>query len=98
MATIQHRPEVGKKLKIDKSIPIPEKGSGMYKTKGFNDALDIMEVGDSVEFPLDAKRKNGYSSFSKEGASFYAVARRRGIKLLSRRDNDTGTVRYWRVE
>jgi len=70
----------------------------VYKTKGLNDALDVMEVGDSIEFPLDSRRKNSYSSYSKEGASFYAVARRRGIKLTSRRNSDANTVRYWRVE
>ena len=85
-------------LKIDKGIPISEKGSGYYKTRAIHAALDVMEVGDSIEFPLDSKRKNNYSSYSKEGVRFYAIANTRGIKLTSRRNSDANTVRYWRVE
>jgi len=97
MATIQHRPEVGKKLKIDKGIPFPEKSRGYHKTKYIHDALDVMEVGDSIEFSVDAKRR-GNQLFSKEGERFYAVARNRGIRLSTRLSNDRDTVRYWRVE
>ena len=75
-------------LKIDKGIPLPEKGNGYYKTRAIHDALDIMEVGDSIEFPLDSKRKNSYSSYSKEGVRFYTIANNRGIKLASRRNID----------
>ena len=85
-------------LKVDKGIPLPEKGNGYYKTRAIHDALDIMEVGDSIEFPLDSKRKNSYSSHSKEGVRFYTIANNRGIKLTSRRNNEANTVRYWRVE
>lgn len=97
MASIQHRPEVGKKLKIDKGIPFPEKSRGYHKTKYIHDALDAMEVGDSIEFSVDAKRKSG-QNFSKEGERFYAAARHRGVRLRSRLNVDANTVRYWRVE
>ena len=97
MATIQHRPKVDKRLKIDKGIPFPEKSKGYHKTKYIHDVLDVMEVGDSVEFPVDAKRRRG-QLFSREGERFYAVARHRGIKLRIRLSNDANTVRYWRVE
>lgn len=86
------------KPKIDKGIPFPKKGNGYYKTRAIHDALDVMEVGDSIEFPLDSKRKNSYSSYSKEGARFWTIANARGIKLSSRRNNEANTVRYWRVE
>tara|TARA_R100001163_G_C4993000_1_gene144910 strand:- start:406 stop:669 length:264 start_codon:yes stop_codon:yes gene_type:complete len=85
-------------LKIDKGIPFPEKGTGYHKTKYIHDALDVMEVGDSIEFPLDSKRKGSYSSYSKEGNGFYMIAKSRGIKLASRRNSEANTVRYWRVE
>ena len=85
-------------LKIDKGIPLPEKGNGYYKTRAIHAALDVMEVGDSIEFPLDSKRKNSYSSHSKEGVRFYTIANNRGIKLASRRNSEANTVRYWRVE
>ena len=85
-------------LKIDKGIPLPEKGNGYYKTRAIHAALDVMEVGDSIEFSLDAKRKNSYSSHSKEGNRFYAIANTRGIKLTARRNSEANTVRYWRVE
>lgn len=85
-------------FKIDKGVPLPEKGSGYYKTRAIHDALDVMEVGDSIEFSLDAKRKNSYSSYSKEGNRFYAIANTRGIKLTARRNSEANTVRYWRVE
>jgi hypothetical protein len=86
------------KPKVDKGIPLPEKGNGYYKTRAIHDALDVMEIGDSIEFPLDAKRKSNYSTYSKEGSRFYMIAKNRGIKLTSRRNSDANTVRYWRVK
>ena len=86
------------KPKVDKGIPLPEKGNGYYKTRAIHDALDVMEIGDSIEFPLDAKRKSNYSTYSKEGNRFYMIAKNRGIKLTSRRNSDANTVRYWRVK
>tara|TARA_B100001059_G_scaffold190454_1_gene193412 strand:- start:505 stop:765 length:261 start_codon:yes stop_codon:yes gene_type:complete len=85
-------------LKIDKDIPIPNRKRIHSKMQEVHSALDVMEVGDSIEFPFDAKPKSSYSATSNMGARFYAAARRRGINLTSRRNNDTKTLRYWRVK
>jgi len=84
-------------LKIDKGIPFPEISRGRQKTKYIHDALDVMEVGDSIEFPLDSKRKSG-QNFSKEGERFHAAARHRKVRLRSRSNSEANTVSGWGVE
>jgi hypothetical protein len=84
-------------LKIDKGIPVPTMLPHQRRTVEIHAALNAMEVGDSVEFCLDTANKKG-QMYSQEGSRFVAVARRRGIKLTSRRNSEANTVRYWRVE
>tara|TARA_R100000315_G_C5097449_1_gene55882 strand:- start:17 stop:274 length:258 start_codon:yes stop_codon:yes gene_type:complete len=84
------------KYKFDKDIPIPETGRST-ESREVHKALDAMEVGDSIEFCLDSSFKSG-ALYSKEGQRFDAIARRRGIKLTSRRDYEKKKIRYWRAE
>ena len=87
-------------LTVDKGVPLPEKRSSKGgKTKHFHDALDVMEVGDSVEFPIDGVRTDNKSPYSKDGESLYYIAiRQRGFKMTRRLSNDRKTIRFWRTE
>lgn len=85
-------------LKIDKDVPIPRRSNGDAKMQEINDALDVIEVGDSIEFALDTKSNNDFTARSREGARFNSAAKRRGFKIISRRNSATKTIRYWRVE
>ena len=86
-------------IKIDKDVPLPAKRSSKGgKTKHLHDALDVMEVGDSVEFPIDGVSERG-QPYSKDGESLYYIAiRQRGFKITRRLSNDRETIRFWRTE
>ena len=44
-------------LKIDKDVPLPHPNRKVYaKTKRFYDALEVMEIGDSIAFTVDGFR------------------------------------------
>ena len=85
-------------LKIDKNVPLPKaKSGGRANTKHFYDALDIMDVGDSIEFSID-KMDSDNQPISVQGRRFAAAARGRGFKMNRRLSQDRNTVRYWRVK
>jgi hypothetical protein len=87
-------------LTVDKGVPLPEKRSSKSeKTKHLHDVLDVMEVGDSVEFPIDRVRGDCKEPYSKDGESLYYIAiRKRGFKMTRRLSNDRKTIRFWRTE
>ena len=85
-------------LKIDKGIPIPESRSHMRSPRHqeFQDILSVMEIGDSVEFPVDTISDG--QRYSKEGNVFKAIARNQGMKIAQRTNKDKSAIRMWRVE
>tara|TARA_B100000519_G_scaffold47808_1_gene38403 strand:- start:900 stop:1172 length:273 start_codon:yes stop_codon:yes gene_type:complete len=89
-------------LKIDKGIPMPENRSHMRtpRHQEFQDVLNVMEIGDSVEFAVDTIWGEGNKAqrYSKEGNVFKAMARKQGVKIAQRTSEDKGAIRMWRVE
>ena len=87
-------------LTVDKGVPLPEKRSSKSeKTKHLHDALDVMEVGDSVEFPIDGIRRRHRQPYSKDCETLYYIAiRSRGFKMTRRLSDDRKTIRFWRTE
>lgn len=86
-------------LTVDKGVPLPEKRNSKGKTKHLHDALDVMEVGDSVEFSIDRVRGDRKEPYSKDGESLYYIATRsRGFKMTRRLSNDRKTIRFWRIK
>ena len=89
----------GLMIKIDKDVPLPKEGKKVGKTQHFHDALDVMEVGDSVEFPITGVTGRHKHPYSKDGESLYYIAlRQRGFKMTRRLSRDRKTIRFWRVE
>ena len=84
-------------LKIDKGIPIPKKRVGRRANQELTDTLSLMEIGDSVEFPVDALESNG-TICSKKGKALKQLARRQGMRMTQRFNKDKNTIRYWRVK
>lgn len=82
-------------LKIDKGVPLPEKRNQL-KTDHLHATLDVMEIGDSVEFSIDTMDSDN-QPISVQGRRFAAAARGRGFKMTRRLGRDRSTVRYWRV-
>jgi hypothetical protein len=87
-----------KTLQIDKNVPLPKaKSGGRINTQHLYDALDIMEIGDSVVFAVDGMRR-GKEPTSKEGNTFHTIARRTyKFKISQRLSEDRQTFRYWRI-
>tara|TARA_A100000172_G_scaffold54919_1_gene35092 strand:- start:698 stop:976 length:279 start_codon:yes stop_codon:yes gene_type:complete len=85
-------------LKIDKGVPLPKTGGRQAKTQHFYDALDVLEIEDSVEFPVDGVRGPHNALTSKAGESFAQLAKRRGFKMTRRLSDDRQTIRYWRIK
>ena len=83
-------------LKIDKGIPIPKKGIHRPKNQEVQDALSLMEIGDSIEFPTDAI-SNG-TRYSRKGNTFKVIANRQGMRLTQRANEDGSAIRFWRVK
>ena len=85
-------------LKIDKGIPISGKRSHMRSPRHqeFQDILSVMEIGDSVEFPVETISAG--QRYSKEGNVFKAIARNQGMKIAQRTNKDKSAIRYWRVK
>tara|TARA_Y100000114_G_scaffold62164_1_gene57016 strand:+ start:183 stop:437 length:255 start_codon:yes stop_codon:yes gene_type:complete len=83
-------------LKIDKGIPIPKR-PGRRANQELTDTLSLMEIGDSVEFPVDALTSNG-AICSKKGKALNQLARKQGMKMTQRSNRDKNTIRYWRVK
>ncbi len=88
-----------KTLQIDKNVPLPKAKSGCRaKTQHFYDALNIMEVGDSVAFPLNKTRGLKKEPYSNEANTFHTIARRTfKFKMSQRLSEDRKTIRFWRV-
>ena len=86
-------------LTVDKGVPLPEKRNNKCrKTKHLHDALDVMEVGDSIAFPIDGIRKRHRQPYSKDGETLYYIAiRSRGFKMARRLSDDRKTIRFWRT-
>ena len=89
-----------KTLQIDKNVPLPKaKSGGRIKTQHLYDALDIMEVGDSVVFAVDGMKKRGKEPSSQEAERFQQIAKRNyGFKVSRRLSEDRQSFRYWRVK
>jgi len=87
-------------LTVDKGVPLPEKRSSKSeKTKHLHDALDIMEVGDSVVFAVDGTKKHTKEPYSNEANTFQKIASRNyGFKMSRRLSEDRQSYRYWRVK
>ena len=87
-------------LKIDKNVPFPPaKSGGRIKTQHLHDALDIMEVGDSVVFAVDGTKKHTKEPYSNEANTFQKIASRNyGFKMSRRLSEDRQSYRYWRVK
>jgi hypothetical protein len=86
-------------LKIDKNVPLPPAKSGSRARKQhLHDALDIMEVGDSVVFAVDGMNKRTKEPYSNEANTFQKIASRKyGFKMSRRLSEDRQTFRYWRI-
>ncbi len=69
------------KIKIEKNIPLPEKGDINAKWH----FIEEMQSGDSFVMPSRKLANNAYGA-----------AKMRGIQLMSRKQAD-GTIRMWRV-
>lgn len=89
-----------KTLRIDKNVPLPPaKSGGRVNTQHLYDALDIMEVGDSVVFAVDGTNNRTKEPYSNEANTFQKIASRNyGFKVSRRLSEDRQTFRYWRVK
>ena len=83
-------------LKIDKGLPIPRKRVGVPRNKEVLDTLSILEIGDSVEFPTDGIRHG--TRYSRKGNTFKEMARKQGMKLTQRLNEDKSAIRFWRIK
>ena len=92
-------------LKLDKHVPIPKKASGKKGNEEFYNLLKVMEVGDSIAFPIDSTRRRLRNPrnhrdilVSKQAENFRAMARTKfGYKMTMRSSSDRSEVRIWRV-
>ena len=82
-------------IKIEKNIPIPKRR--WYKTKhpDFRVIFMEMEIGDSIEFPVDHKYKGTLKS--KAAEAMRAIGRTEGFKTVTRLSEDKKTIRVWRT-
>ena len=89
-------------LKLDKHVPIPKKGSGKRRNEEFYNLLKVMEVGDSIAFPIDSTRRGPKNRrdvlVSRQAENFRAMARAQfGYKVTMRSSSDGSEMRIWRV-
>ena len=84
-------------FKIDKGVPIPQKRTARTKNQGLHDALSHMEIGDSIELPVDGILNNG-TRYSKDGNTLRVMASSRGMKMTQRENEDGSAIRFWRVK
>ncbi len=90
-------------LKLDKHVPIPKKASGKRRNEEFYNLLKVMEVGDSIAFPIDSTRRGPRNRrdilVSKQAENFRSAARQQfGYKMTMRGSADGSEIRIWRVE
>ena len=89
-------------LKLDKHVPIPKKASGKKRNEEFYNLLKVMEVGDSIAFPIDTTRRGPRNRrdilVSRQAENFRAMARTQfGYKMTMRSSSDGSEMRIWRV-
>jgi hypothetical protein len=89
-------------LKLDKHVPIPKKASGKKRNEEFHNLLEVMEVGDSIAFPIDTTRRGPRNHrdilVSRQAENFRAMARTQfGYKMTMRSSSDGSEMRIWRV-
>ena len=90
-------------LKLDKYVPIPKKASGKKRNEEFHNLLKVMEVGDSIAFPIDATRRGPRNRrdilVSRQAENFRTMARTQfGYKMTMRSSSDGSEMRVWRVK
>jgi len=89
-------------LKLDKHVPIPKKASGKKRNEEFHNLLEVMEIGDSIAFPIDSTRRGPKNRrdvlVSRQAENFRAMARAQfGYKVTMRSSSDGSEMRIWRV-
>ncbi len=89
-------------LKLDKHVPIPKKASGKRRNEEFHNLLKVMEVGDSIAFPIDTTRRGPKNRkdilVSRQAENFRSTARTQfGYKMTMRGSADGSEIRIWRV-
>lgn len=90
-------------LKLDKHVPIPKKASGKKRNEEFHNLLKVMEIGDSIAFPIDTTRRGPRNRrdilVSRQAENFRTTARAQfGYKMTMRISADGSEVRVWRVK
>lgn len=90
-------------LKLDKHVPIPKKASGKKRNEEFHNLLKVMEVGDSIAFPIDSTRRGPRNRrdilVSRQAENFRTTARAKfGYKMTMRASADGSEIRVWRVK
>ena len=89
-------------LKLDKQMQIPKKASGKKRNEEFHNLLGVMEIGDSIAFPIDTTRRGPRNRSDilvyRQAENFRAIARTQfGYKMTMRSSSDGSEMRIWRV-